>query len=128
MACLFMATSKMRDVPEWIGDDNAAVPPRVKIRIFEKYEGKCACCDIQIVGKIRPAYDHRVALANGGANAESNVQLLCVPCHSKKTRTDVAVKSKIARVKAKHIGLKKPRTIRSWRKFNGEIVNAGRNR
>ncbi|MCU1464069.1 MAG: hypothetical protein JWO37_4144, partial [Acidimicrobiales bacterium] len=63
---------------EWIGaNDDTAIPPRVKIRIFDKFEGRCGDCTLKIYGKLRPAYDHIVALINGGKNAESNLQLLC---------------------------------------------------
>ena len=119
----------MRTVEEWIGaTDDQAIPARVKIRVFDAFGGRCAVCSLQIAGKLRPAYDHFIALINGGQNRETNLQLLCVPCHAFKTKADVAEKSITARKRAKHLGLKKPRTIRSWRKFNGQIVHAGRER
>ena len=118
-----------RELPEWEAtNDNQAIPARVKIRVFDRAGGKCAECTLPIVGKLRPAYDHIEALINGGKHAESNLQLLCVPCHAVKTKTDVAEKSITARVRAKHLGLKKPRTIRSWRRFDGSIVHASRDR
>lgn len=119
----------MREVPEWIGaTDDQAIPARVKLRVFTKFNGRCADCALLIVGKLRPAYDHCLALINGGKHAESNLQLLCVPCHAVKTRQDVALKAKNYRVRKKHIGIKKPRTIRAWRKFDGTPVFAGRAR
>jgi 5-methylcytosine-specific restriction protein A len=31
-----------REVPEWIGaTDDAAIPARVRVRVFERYEGRC---------------------------------------------------------------------------------------
>ena len=118
-----------REVPEWIGKtDDQAIPARVKVRVFLRAGGVCAECTLPIVGKLRPAYDHIQALINGGEHRESNLQLLCVPCHAVKTKADVAEKSATYRKRVKHLGIKKPRTIRSWRKFNGEIVNAGRDR
>lgn len=119
----------MRAVEEWIGaTDDQAIPARVRVRVFWKHDGWCAKC-----GRVLPAgkwaCDHIVALANGGKHQESNLQPLCIsPCHSDKTKADVAEKSMIARKRAKHIGVKKPRTIRAWRKFNGQIVNAARER
>ena len=85
-------------------------------------------CTLEIRGKLRPAYDHCIAIINGGENSERNLQLLCVPCHEKKTGRDVAEKSITARKRAKHLGIKKPRTMRTWRKFDGTIVRAGRER
>src|SRR5580658_2682867 len=118
-----------RSVEEWIGaNDNTAIPARVRVRIFDRCNGKCVECDNPIRGSLLPAYDHVVAIINGGANTESNLQLLCVPCHAAKTKCDVAEKSVLYRKKLKAIGIKKPRTIRSWRKFNGEIVHASKER
>lgn len=118
-----------REVAEWIGaNDDQAIPARVKIRVFDAFGGRCAVCSLQIAGKLRPAYDHAISLISGGQNRETNLQLLCVPCHALKTKADVAEKSVTARKRAKHIGIKKPRTIRSWRKFDGTIVHASRDR
>lgn len=115
-----------RALPEWIGaTDDSAIPPRVKIRIFDRCGGSCAICTNPVV---HAAYDHMQALINGGSHRETNLQLLCVPCHKVKTRADVKEKSVTARIRAKHLGIKKPRTIRSWRRFNGEIVHATRER
>jgi 5-methylcytosine-specific restriction endonuclease McrA len=118
-----------RTVEEWIGaNDDSQIPARVKVRVFDKFSGRCAICTGTIAGKIRPAYDHNVAIINGGRNAESNLQLLCVPCHAVKTRSDVSEKSRVYRKRLKAQGHKKPRTIRSWRKFDGTIVYAERDR
>ncbi|WP_051677266.1 HNH endonuclease [Bradyrhizobium sp. URHD0069] len=118
-----------RATDEWIGaNDDQAIPPRVKVRVFDKCGGRCADCGLSIVGKLRPAYDHTIALVNAGEHRESNLQLLCVPCHAVKTRADVAEKSVTARKRAKHLGIKKPRTITRWRRFDGSIREAGRER
>ena len=118
-----------RAVPEWEAtNDNQAIPARVKVRVFDRAGGVCPHCTLPIVGKLRPAYDHITALINGGKHAESNLQLLCVPCHKIKTGADVAEKSRVYRKRLKSLGVKKPRTIRAWRKFNGEIVYADRDR
>ncbi len=96
-----------RDVPEWVGAHNdQPAPKRVKTRIYVRADGKCAICGRQTGSKLRHAFDHIVALINGGENRESNLQLLCVsPCHSEKTKKDVAQKSKDYRVRAKHLGI-----------------------
>jgi 5-methylcytosine-specific restriction endonuclease McrA len=54
--------------------------------LLEKQRGRCAYCRISI----RPEYhvDHIVALANGGTNWISNIQLLCPPCNRRKHTTD----------------------------------------
>jgi len=94
-----------RSVPIWIGKtDDTAIPPRVRLRIFERYGGIC-----QLTGrKIRPGdswqADHRIALINGGTNSEDNLWPVLAEAHKGKTREDVAVKSKVARVRAKFLG------------------------
>jgi 5-methylcytosine-specific restriction protein A len=66
-----------REVPEWIGKtDDTPLPARVKLRIFDKYVGHCNDCGMRIAGGVLPAYDHIIALANGGENRENNFQLL----------------------------------------------------
>jgi len=102
-----------RSVPEWIGKTpDAKVPPRVRLRIFEREEGKC-----WISGrKIRPGdlwdLDHKIALINGGEHRESNLFPALRDKHREKTREDVAEKSKTARVRAKHLGIRQPSRLR----------------
>lgn len=119
-----------RSLPEWIGKtDNTATPPRVKVRIYLECEGRCKKCTRFIDGAALVAeYDHVVPIILGGENRETNLQLLCNECHSAKTKLDVKLKAKVSRVRKRHLGIKKPRTIRAWRKFNGEVVYASRDR
>jgi 5-methylcytosine-specific restriction endonuclease McrA len=94
-----------RSVPLWVGaTDDAPVPPRVRLRIFEREGGKC-----WITGrKIRPGeaweLDHRIALVNGGRHAEDNLFPALKDAHREKTKGDQALKSKLARIAAKHAG------------------------
>jgi 5-methylcytosine-specific restriction protein A len=103
-----------REVPEWIGSSpDAKVPPRVRLRIFDREDGKC-----WISGrKIRPGdlwdLDHKVALINGGEHRESNLFPALRDKHREKTREDVAEKSKVARVRSKHVGIRKPSQFQS---------------
>lgn len=114
---------------EWVAtNDDQAIPPRVKIRIFDRAGKRCAECTLPIIGKLRPEYDHKVALINGGKHCESNLQLLCSECHKTKTRSDVAEKSVMARKRLKAVGIKKKRTMTSWRRFDGSVVHAERER
>lgn len=101
-----------RSLPEWIGtNDDTPIPPRVKLRIFERYNKTCCVCSRPVVGRLLPAYDHIVAIINGGRNIESNIQLLCSACHTAKTATDVAEKSAIYNKRAKRLKLKRRRLI-----------------
>lgn len=119
----------MRSTSEWIGrDDNQRIPDYVKDRVANNAELYCQKCSRQVGGKLRAEFDHVIPLILGGKNRESNIQLLCHECHKAKTKLDVKLKAKTARVRKKHLGIKKPRTIRAWRKFDGSIVYAERER
>ncbi len=119
----------MRTVAEWIGaTDDAKVPDSVKVRVFERYGGKCYLSGIKIEAGMAWELEHIVALCNGGEHRESNFAPALVAPHKDKTRADRRVKAKNDRVRKKHLGLKKPRKITRWRKFNGDIVEAGRER
>ena len=117
-----------RAVKEWIGKtDDTAIPPRVKLRIFEKYDGKCYATQRKLsAGEYD--FDHITALCNGGENRESNIGPIYRPAHREKTSKDVAMKSKDRRVKMKHIGLvaKKPKPMMNGReikrKLNDQVV------
>lgn len=98
-----------RAVAEWVAkNDDAAIPSRVQLRVYMKSNGNCALCG----RTLRPGHwacDHITALINGGQHRESNLQALCIsPCHSDKTRHDVAEKSATYRVRLKETGIKKP--------------------
>lgn len=94
-----------RAVPEWIGkDDNEAIPPRVRARVFLAHDGKCQECGVKITGK-RWICDHRIAIINGGANRESNLGPIHGACDKTKTASDVAEKSRVARKRMKSLGI-----------------------
>ena len=112
-----------RQVPPWEGKtDDTPIPARVKIRIFERAGGRCARCTLVICGSLLPAFDHMVALVNGGGNRESNIELLCTPCHGLKTKIDVAEKSQMYHKRVKAIGLKPKRRTIGGRKFDGTPI------
>jgi 5-methylcytosine-specific restriction protein A len=98
----------MRTLPEWIGKtDDEPVPPRVRLRVFEHFHGVCGICTVKIIAK-RWTCDHKKALANGGANRESNLWPIHEACDRKvKTPADAAEKRVNNRVRSKHLGIKK---------------------
>lgn len=119
----------MRTVPEWVGKtDDTAAPASVKDRLMRAAGDCCVRCSRKVGGRLRPEFDHITPLILGGQNREGNLQLLCSECHGAKTKLDVKLKAKVARVRKKTFGIKKPRTITRWRKMNGDIVIAGRDR
>jgi 5-methylcytosine-specific restriction protein A len=94
-----------RTLTEWIGKtDDEAVPLRVRVRVFDRYQGVCTECGFRILGG-RWVCDHRIALINGGKNRESNLQPIHGRCDVVKTGADVAQKSKNYRVRLRHLGL-----------------------
>ncbi len=99
-----------RSVSNWVArNDDAAIPDRVKVRVFAKFRGICPKCTRKLQPK-KWQCDHITALVNGGKHQEDNLQPLCTtPCHSEKTREDVAEKSRVYRKRAKHLGIFAPR-------------------
>lgn len=99
-----------RSTAEWIGkNDDSAIPGRVMDRLAQKAELCCQKCGLATVGKLRGQADHIVPLILGGAHRETNLQWLCEPCHRAKTKLDVKLKAKVARVRQRHVGIKTPR-------------------
>ncbi len=103
-----------RSVPEWIGrTDDAKVPPRVRLRIFEREGGKCHLSGRKIMPGDPWDLDHKVALINGGEHRESNLFPALRDKHREKTKQDVAQKAISARVRSKHLGIRPEPTLRS---------------
>lgn len=118
-----------RRTDEWVGkNDDSMPPPRVRLRVFEAHGGVCHISGRRIQAGEAWQLDHIVALINDGENRESNLAPALTAPHKAKTRADVAEKARVARKRKAHLGLKKPRTLTSWRKFDGTIVHAGRER
>lgn len=119
-----------RSLPDWIGEnDDTPVPRRVKDRVWQRECGKCHRCERKIPSGDAWIIEHRIAIINLGANAEHNLCLTCSWCKPQKDAEDVAQKAKNYRVRAKHIGLHRPKVImpgsrasRWKKKLNGQVV------
>lgn len=99
-----------RSVPEWIGKtDDEKVPPRVRLRIFEREGGTCHLSGRKIMPGELWDLDHKIALANGGQHRESNLFPALRDKHKEKTKKDVAKKAEIYATRATHIGAKRPK-------------------
>lgn len=95
-----------RALPEWIGrTDDSAVPPRVKLRVWDREDGKCHLCRRDIPSDDAWIIEHRQAIILGGANAEKNLCLTCSWCKPIKDAEDVAAKAKTAAVRSRHLGI-----------------------
>lgn len=102
-------------------------PAKVKVAAFERAKGNCEVCGSRLtVGKFR--YDHKLPDALGGDPTLENCVVQCLACDKPKTADDVRRIRKADRQRRHHIGIKKPRTITSWRRFDGSVVHASRER
>ena len=99
----------VRSVKEWRGaTDDSPVPPRVRLRVIERQDHRCALCTREITRRNKAEIDHKVPLILGGINAEHNLWALCaVPCHQDKTRSEVKVKAQVAKARMDRVGIKR---------------------
>ena len=119
-----------RSVPDWQGaTPDSAIPTRVRLRVWERAGGCCQVCTRKLRPGDRWDCDHVVALANGGLNAEGNLQVVCGNCHKTKTACDVAEKARAHRIQAKHAGIRRTssfacaRTSRFKKRIDGTVVD-----
>lgn len=103
-----------RSTDEWIGKtDDTPIPPRVKLRVFERHHGICHLSGRRISAGEPWECDHVVALVNGGENRESNLAPALADKHREKTKDDVAEKSRVRRKQSRNLGIKR-KPSRSW--------------
>jgi 5-methylcytosine-specific restriction enzyme A len=99
-----------RSVPEWIGKTpDSKIPARVRLRVFERFNGICQETGRKIQAGDEWDCDHERALTNGGENRESNLRPVLREAHRKKTARDSAQKKKDTRVRKKQLGLHETR-------------------
>ncbi len=100
----------MRSVDEWIGKtDDERPPERVMLRVFDRDNGICHRSKRRIRTGELWELDHIKAICNGGQNRESNLAPILKSKHKEKTAEDVAEKSDTNRIRAKHLGLRRPK-------------------
>lgn len=105
-----------RTVPEWIGRDADARPPKSVIdRLFLRQNGRCAISGRKMLPGDEKHADHIVPLKDGGKNVESNLQLVLAAPHREKTAAENKSRAKERRLRLKHHGLwpKSKATIKS---------------
>lgn len=89
-------------------------------------EAKSLTAD-QIIARFH--FDHGIAHAHDGPAAPWNLTPMPVEDHRRKTATiDIPRIAKSKRIQKREAGVKKPRAIRAWRRFDGTIVHAERER
>lgn len=118
-----------RTLPEWVGaTPDTPIPVRVKLRVFERHEGRCHISGRKITAADQWECDHIIALCNGGEHRESNLAPALRDKHRAKTAEDVAEKSRSAKIRARHLGVRTSRPMpgsraSAWkRKMDGTVV------
>lgn len=96
-----------RSVEMWVGaTDDTAAPPRVRLRVFEREQGRCHRCGRKIGPADKWILEHLTALINGGKNSEDNLGCTCEWCLPLKNADDMAIKSKGYAVRLRAAGIK----------------------
>ena len=62
-----------------------AIPKSVKQRVFDKTDGNCAYCGIQLVRNGNWHVDHVVPISRGGKDEIENLVAACHKCNTKKS-------------------------------------------
>src|SRR3569623_3299799 len=99
-----------RSTPEWIAKhDDQSIPPRVRLRVFERHGGICHLSDRMIMPGEPWDCDHIVALINGGEHREFNLAPALRDKHREKTADEVRQKSVTADYWLIYLGIKPKR-------------------
>jgi hypothetical protein len=99
-----------RSTDEWIGrTPDTPIPPRVKLRVFDRYGGICHLSGRKIMPGEPWDCDHIIALINGGENREGDLAPALRDKHRKKTADDVREKSRVAQRRQSFLGIKPQR-------------------
>ena len=100
--------------------------PKIKVAAFKRAWGRCEGCSGQLyTGKFH--YDHVNPDGLTGEPTLENCAVLCVACHSTKTKDDVSNIAKAKRRERRHLGADKPATMpgsrnSQWKKRMDGIV------
>lgn len=110
-----------RTVPPWVGKSpDAAIPARVKARIWFRCNGRCAITGRKLSATDPHDYDHIKPLWAGGVHGEENLQLVSRDKHREKTAAEAPMRAKADRMGAKFRGewpkSKRPLRSRSFPK------------
>lgn len=85
----------MRSIPFWAGtSDDAKIPDRVKLRVFERGNRTCFICGRAIRAGDGVEFHHILPLADGGLHQEDNLASVHARCHIGTTRQEARSRSK----------------------------------
>jgi 5-methylcytosine-specific restriction protein A len=88
-----------------------------RLRIFENRGGVCHLCEQKIQVGEKWEVEHRIPLAMGGADDETNMFPAHRKCHAVKSKADAGKLAKVTRIRAKHRGAWK----RTGRPVDGSV-------
>lgn len=95
-----------RKVPEWKGKTpDSKVPENVKLRIFNRYGGRCYLSGRLIRAGDDWQIEHIKPLIDGGEHAEFNLAPALTEPHKVKTKFEARRRAKERRVRKKHFGM-----------------------
>ena len=105
---------------------------KTKALAAQRAAGHCENCGRKLLHSGDFHYDHIIPCALdelGGDNSLENCRVLCTSCHMAKTGSqDIPRIAKASRNRRRNQGIRKPRKILAWRKFDGTIVRKGKER
>jgi 5-methylcytosine-specific restriction enzyme A len=103
-----------RTVKEWVAKHDDQMPGQnVRLRIAARQSDKCPVCTRALASMANNACDHIAPLADGGVNAESNLQILCRDCHGMKTGMENSRRAVERGLKVKHLSIA-PKKRSAW--------------
>jgi 5-methylcytosine-specific restriction endonuclease McrA len=96
----------------------------VKVAAFARAGKRCERCGFLLKpGNV--IYNHRHPDYLGGLPTLDNCEVLCVGCDKGQTyNVDIPKIAKARRIRKREAGIRKPRSIRGWKKFDGTRVFA----
>lgn len=95
-----------RAIEEWIGSTpDARIPPRVRLRIFDRAKGICHITGRKILAGEAWEAEHIIPLHRGGEHRETNLAPALVDAHRIKTAAERDEKAKTERTRKKHLGI-----------------------
>jgi 5-methylcytosine-specific restriction enzyme A len=107
-----------RSTLEWQGKHPDADPPSyVRLRVFNDKKGKCHMCGHVIRAGEKWICEHVIAIANGGENRETNLDLTCHLCLPKKNKADKDIQTKTENMRKAAFGIKPKSRLRSRSTF-----------
>ena len=116
-----------RPVKEWVGlYPSSKVPAPIKLRIWRRENGICHISGRKIQSGEDYQLEHKIRLADGGENRESNIFLALTEPHKAKSALEQKRAAKADRVAKKHLGITKPKGNISSRGFEPKEEKPGK--